>query len=488
MSNYSRPSLEVADVFRLSGAQYKKSQQGHLSLAQLKVMSAIERCRSAQLGAHHLHCETDAIAYNSCRNRHCPKCQGSSAKRWYAGRAQQLLPVDYYHVVFTLPAEVAQLAFYNKALMYQLLFKAASRTLLTIAGDNRHLGAEIGTTMVLHTWGSAMTHHPHVHCIVPGGGLDNAKQWKACKKGFFLPVRVLSRLFRRLYMQGTRCRFYNKALMYQLLFKAASRTLLTIAGDNRHLGAEIGTTMVLHTWGSAMTHHPHVHCIVPGGGLDNAKQWKACKKGFFLPVRVLSRLFRRLYMQGVRKLYASGQLLCFGKLARAIGFEHAAHFTTWCKQQQSMEWVVYAKPPFAGPQAVLKYLSRYTHRVAIANRRLQAVDETHVTFQYKDYRRKGNNMHRSMELTCDEFMRRFLLHVLPTGFHRIRHYGLLASKAKLNIARQALNVAEPQEAKETGDDKKTDSTPFVCRLCQSPMMISALRLPAYLARAPPQSK
>ena len=393
MSSCSRPPLEVADVFRLSGTQYKSAQHRHLSLAQLKVMSAIERCRSAQLGAHHLHCEhchTDAIAYNSCRNRHCPKCQGSSAKRWFAAREQQLLPVEYYHVVFTLPGEVAQLA------------------------------------------------------------------------------------------------FYNKAQMYQLLFKAASQTLLTIAGDTRHLGAEVGTTMVLHTWGSAMMHHPHVHCIVPGGGLDKAKQWKACKKGFFLPVRVLSRLFRRLYMQGVRELYESTQLLCFGELAQTSGFEHTGHFMAWCKQQQSMEWVVYAKPPFAGPQAVLKYLSRYTHRVAIANRRLQSVDETHVSFTYKDYRRKGNNMHRTMQLTCDEFMRRFLLHVLPTGFHRIRHYGLLASKAKLNMARQALHVAPPPEIKNPANESKTDSAPFVCRQCQSPMKMSALRLPAYLPRAPPK--
>jgi hypothetical protein len=393
MSSCSRPPLEVADVFRLSGTQYKSAQHRHLSLAQLKVMSAIERCRSAQLGAHHLHCEhchTDAIAYNSCRNRHCPKCQGSSAKRWFAAREQQLLPVEYYHVVFTLPGEVAQLA------------------------------------------------------------------------------------------------FYNKAQMYQLLFKAASQTLLTIAGDTRHLGAEVGTTMVLHTWGSAMMHHPHVHCIVPGGGLDKAKQWKACKKGFFLPVRVLSRLFRRLYMQGVRELYESTQLLCFGELAQTSAFEHTGHFMAWCKQQQSMEWVVYAKPPFAGPQAVLKYLSRYTHRVAIANRRLQSIDETHVSFTYKDYRRKGNNMHRTMQLTCDEFMRRFLLHVLPTGFHRIRHYGLLASKAKLNMARQALHVAPPPDIKKTANESETDSAPFVCRQCQSPMKVSALRLPAYLPRAPPK--
>ena len=393
MSSCSRPPLEVADVFRLSGTQYKSAQHRHLSLAQLKVMSAIERCRSAQLGAHHLHCEhchTDAIAYNSCRNRHCPKCQGSSAKRWFAAREQQLLPVEYYHVVFTLPGEVAQLA------------------------------------------------------------------------------------------------FYNKAQMYQLLFKAASQTLLTIAGDTRHLGAGVGTTMVLHTWGSAMMHHPHVHCIVLGGGLDKAKQWKACKKGFFLPVRVLSRLFRRLYMQGVRELYESTQLLCFGELAQTSGFEHTGHFMAWCKQQQSMEWVVYAKPPFAGPQAVLKYLSRYTHRVAIANRRLQSVDETHVSFTYKDYRRKGNNMHRTMQLTCDEFMRRFLLHVLPTGFHRIRHYGLLASKAKLNMARQALHVAPPPEIKNPANESKADSAPFVCRQCQSPMKVSGLRLPAYLPRAPPK--
>ena len=393
MSSCSRPPLEVADVFRLSGTQYKSAQHRHLSLAQLKVMSAIERCRSAQLGAHHLHCEhchTDAIAYNSCRNRHCPKCQGSSAKRWFAAREQQLLPVEYYHVVFTLPGEVAQLA------------------------------------------------------------------------------------------------FYNKAQMYQLLFKAASQTLLTIAGDTRHLGAEVGTTMVLHTWGSSMMHHPHVHCIVPGGGLDKAKQWKACKKGFFLPVRVLSRLFRRLYMQGVRELYESTQLLCFGELAQTSGFEHTGHFMAWCKQQQSMEWVVYAKPPFAGPQAVLKYLSRYTHRVAIANRRLQSVDETHVSFTYKDYRRKGNNMHRTMQLTCDEFMRRFLLHVLPTGFHRIRHYGLLANKAKLNMARQALHVAPPPEIKNPANESKADSAPFVCRQCQSPMKVSGLRLPAYLPRAPPK--
>lgn len=390
----SRPPLEVADVFRFSGKDYKASHQGHLSLSQLKVMSAIERCRSAQLGAHHLHCDTcesDVIAYNSCRNRHCPKCQGSSAKRWYKARAEQLLPVDYYHVVFTLPSEVAQLA------------------------------------------------------------------------------------------------FYNKALMYQLLFKAASQTLMTIARDKRHLGVEIGTTMVLHTWGSAMTHHPHVHCIVPGGGVDECKHWKACKKGFFLPVRVLSRLFRRLYMQALRELYNAEQLLCFGELAGSIGFDNPAQFATWCKQQQEQEWVVYAKPPFAGPNAVLKYLSRYTHRVAIANSRLKSIDDTHVRFAYKDYRRKGNNMHRSMQLSHDEFMRRFLLHILPSGFHRIRHYGLLASRAKLNCARKALGSEPVVPRIQVKEQSEEDTPPFVCRQCQSPLKIMTIKTPAYLPRAPPKT-
>lgn len=393
MSGTSRPPLEVADVFRLLGDNYKQANQGHLSLAQLKVMSAIERCRSAQLGAHHLHCDkcdTDQIAYNSCRNRHCPKCQGTSAKRWFAAREQQLLPVEYYHVVFTLPAEVAQLA------------------------------------------------------------------------------------------------FYNKSLMYQLLFRAASQTLMTIAKDPRHLGAEIGATMVLHTWGSAMTHHPHVHCIVPGGGLDEQKQWKACRKGFFLPVRVLSRLFRRLYMQGLAELYDTQKLLCFGELIQLTGFENAAHFTNWCKQQQSREWVVYAKRPFAGPEAVLRYLARYTHRVAIANSRLVSINEDKVTFKYKDYRRKGNNMHRSMQLTPHEFIRRFLLHVLPTGFHRIRHYGLLASKTRLNHARLALGVESTESSVQQKKEPDPPASPFVCQQCQLPMTIMAVHAFPYLPRAPPE--
>ncbi|WP_158966715.1 IS91 family transposase [Paraglaciecola sp. L3A3] len=389
----SRPALEVADVFRFYGAQYKTQQQGHLSLHQLKVMSAIERCRSAQLGGHQLHCgkcETDLIAYNSCRNRHCPKCQSSAAKRWLKARQAQLLPVEYYHVVFTLPEEVAQLAFYNKAHMYDLLFSAASQTLNTIARDPKHLGADIGSTMVLHTWGSAMTHHPHVHCIVPGGGISLDKH-----------------------------------------------------------------------------------------------SWKSCKKGFFLPVRVLSRLFRRLYMQGVRQLYKDEQLQCFGKLAGTTSFNDSSKFNDWTRAQQQREWVVYAKRPFAGPQAVLAYLSRYTHRVAIANSRLQKMDKYHVHFKYKDYRRKGNNMHKVMRVDTDEFIRRFMLHVLPNGFHRIRHYGLLGSQTKLKRARQLLKVTEPEPVACSGESEASPA-PFTCRQCHSPLTIMAITEPIYRPRAPPK--
>lgn len=282
-----RTSLEVADIFRTYGAHYKATQQGHLSLNQLKVISAIQRCRSAQLGSHLLHCpqcNTQIIAYNSCRNRHCPKCQSSAAKRWLKARQTQLLPVDYYHVVFTLPAAISQLAFYNKTEVYQLLFRAAAQTLTTIAGDPKHLGAQIGATMVLHTWGSAMTHHPHVHCIVPGGG---------------------------------------------------------IALDKQH--------------------------------------WQACKAGFFLPVRVLSRLFRRVFVDGLRQLFADNTLLFYGDMAKLSA---PSDFSDWCTQQQSREWVVYAKRPFAGPEAVLAYLSRYRHRVAISNSRLREINDKYVTFTY----------------------------------------------------------------------------------------------------------
>jgi hypothetical protein len=386
----ARPALEVGDIFRDNAPRYKRTEKGHLSLEQLKVISAITRCRSAQLGGHQLHCshcETDTIAYNSCRNRHCPKCQSSAAKRWLEARQSQLLSVDYYHVVFTLPAEVAQLAFYNKADVYGLLFSAASQTLMTIARDKKHLGADIGATMVLHTWGSSMTHHPHVHCIVPGGGISH---------------------------------------------------------DKGH--------------------------------------WQSCKKGFFLPVKVLSRLFRRLFVEGLRRLYDEGRLQCFGKIAELVT---PALFDKWCYVQQTREWVVYAKKPFAGPEAVLAYLSRYTHRVAIANSRLTKVDEQHVSFTYKDYRLKGRAKRKTMQLGTMEFMRRFMLHVLPSRFHRIRHFGLLASRTKLALARRLLVMPKLEESLTLPSD---DDVPFKCHACQNTMTVSAITEPLYLSRAPPRKE
>ena len=330
-----RPALEVADVLRTHGPAWRKKQAGHLSLAQLKVMSAIEQCRTAALGGHALRCdacEHEEISYNSCRNRHCPKCQARAAQRWLDARQADLLPVEYYHVVFTLPAQIGLIAYTNKAVIYQLLFDVAAQTLMTIAADPKHLGAQIGASLVLHTWGSALTHHPHVHGIVPGGGLSP---------------------------DGTR--------------------------------------------------------------------WVACRRGFFLPVRVLSRLFRRRFIEELEKLHRAGQLQFFGDEAKLLD---PGAFARWLAPLRACEWVVYAKRPFAGPEAVLAYLSRYTHRVAISNRRLLAMNEHGITFRWKDYRAKGRTRHKTMTLAAEEFMRRFLLHVLPRGFHRIRHYGLLANAAR----------------------------------------------------------
>jgi hypothetical protein len=348
-----RASLEVADIFRSAGPGYRAAHAGHLSLAQLKVMSAIETCRTAALGGHVEACEDCGhwrIAYNSCRNRHCPKCQGAAARAWLAEREADLLPVGYFHVVFTLPAEVADIAFHNKAVVYDLLFRAASQTMLTIAADPKHLGARIGITAVLHSWGSAMTWHPHVHMIVPGGGIAQG---------------------------GTR--------------------------------------------------------------------WIASRPAFLLPVRVLGKLFRRLFLTRLIELHDAGKLAFFGSMAQLT--ERDA-FLQHLGPARKMRWVVYTKPPFAGPQAVLAYLSRYTHRVAISNRRLLAFDERGVTFSYKDYRRDEADRQRVMTLATDEFIRRFLLHILPRGFHRIRHYGLLAGssrKASLALARKLLAVAAPAE-------------------------------------------
>jgi hypothetical protein len=338
-------------------------------------MSAIEQCRSAALGGHVLRCEgcgTDQVSYNSCRNRHCPKCQSSAAQRWLDARRADLLPVEYYHVVFTLPAPIADLAYQNKAAIYGLLFDVAAEVLLTIAADTRHLGARIGATLVLHTWGSALTHHPHVHGIVPGGGL------------------------------------------------------------------------------------------APDG-----KTWIACRPGFFLPVRVLSRLFRRRLLEGLQQLHRTGQLQFFGEHA---ALQDAKVFAGWLAPMRRCQWVVYAKRPFAGPQAVLAYLSRYTHRVAISNSRLVALDARGVTFRWKDYRAKGRTRHKTMTLAPDEFMRRFLLHVLPGGFHRIRHYGLLANGNRrdcLAIARTALDVNVEVQASEPA----MRAPAFICRHCGQPLAI-----------------
>jgi hypothetical protein len=358
----SRPKLEVADVFHRHATAWRKANAGHVSLDQLKVMSAIEQCRSAALGGHVERCQDcghSRIAYNSCRNRHCPKCQGAAARDWLAAREADLLPVGYFHLVFTLPAEISGIAYQNKAVIYDLLFRAAAETLLTIAADPRHLGARIGATAVLHTWGSAMTHHPHVHMIVPGGGIS----------------------------------------------------------------------------------------------LDGSR-WISCRPGFLLPVRVLSRLFRRLFLAGIAEAHAAGRLAFFGEIE---GLRDRRAFAAHLTPLRQKNWFVYAKPPFAGPEAVLAYLARYTHRVAIANSRLLALDERGVTFRYKDYRRDGQARYCTMTLTADEFIRRFLLHVLPKGLHRIRHYGLLASAGcKANIARARELIAVPLPSDPPAEDDNTD--------------------------------
>jgi len=385
-----RTSLEVADIFRTAGPAYRAAHAGHLSLTQLKVMTAIENCRTAALGGHVEACEDCGhwrIAYNSCRNRHCPKCQGAAARTWLAEREADLLPVGYFHVVFTLPAEIASVAFQNKAVVYDLLFKAASETMLTIAADPRHLGARIGITAVLHTWGSALTHHPHVHMVVPGGGIA---------------------------LDGTR--------------------------------------------------------------------WISTRPAFLLPVRVLGKLFRRLFLSRLIQLYDAGKLAFFGSLASLT--ERRA-FLRHLAPVRKTRWVVYAKAPFAGPEAVLAYLSRYTHRIAISNRRLISFDEKGVTLRYKDYRRDGPERQSVMTLATDEFIRRFMSHVLPRGFHRIRHYGLLASssrKANLVRARALLEVAAPPD--EAILEEPVDLRP-PCPCCGGHMIIIETYERWRQPRAPP---
>ena len=359
-----RPGLEVADIFRAHGSAYRREHAGHLNLPQLRVMSAIENCRSAALGGHVSACTKcghQHVAYNSCRNRHCPKCQGLAARDWMQARIEDLLPVEYFHAVFTLPTQIADIAFQNKAAVYGLLFKASAETLLTIAADPKHLGAQIGMTSVLHTWGSAMTHHPHVHVIVPGGGLSP---------------------------DGTR--------------------------------------------------------------------WTACRPGFFLPVKVLSRLFRRLFLEGLARLHKAGKLAFFGELA---GLADADTFAAWLAPLRKIDWVVYAKPPFGGPEAVLAYLSRYTHRVAISNHRLVSADAGTVAFRWKDYRIKRGDRMKVMRLTTEEFIRRFLVHILPSGFHRIRHTGFLANgirRDRIEKIRRLIDTA-PAPDQTIGEDGRTDA-------------------------------
>ena len=371
-----RPSLEVADIFRAAGPAYRNAHAGHLSLTQLKAMTAIENCRTAALGGHVEACEDCGhwrIAYNSCRNRNCPKCQGAAARTWLAAREADLLPVGYFHVVFTLPAPIAAIAFQNKGLLYDLLFRAASQTMMTIAADPKHLGARIGITAVLHTWGSALTHHPHVHMVVPGGGI----------------------------------------------------------------------------------------------ALDGSR-WISSRPAFLLPVRVLGALFRRLFLTQLIQLHQAGKLAFFGSLA---ALTDRRVFGRHIGPVRKKRWVVYAKAPFAGPEAVLAYLSRYTHRVAISNRRLISFDEAGVTLRFKDYRRDGAERQQVMTLATDEFIRRFLIHVLPRGFHRIRHYGLLASsthKDAMALARRLLGVAAPAEEPEP--EEPTDHRP-PCPCCGGQMTI-----------------
>jgi Putative transposase/Transposase zinc-binding domain len=371
-----RPSLEVADIFRGHGPAWRRANAGHVSLGQLKVMSAIESCRTAALGGHVARCEKCAhsqISYNSCRNRHCPKCQAAAAKDWLAAREADLLPVPYYHVVFTLPAAIADIAYQNKTVIYDLLFKASAETLITIAADPRHLGARVGITSVLHTWGSAMTHHPHVHMIVPGGGIS----------------------------------------------------------------------------------------------LDG-ERWVACRSGFFLPVRVLSRLFRRLFLEKLIAAHKAGHLKFFGQYA---ALADAQAFATYLAPLRRTEWIVYAKRPFGGPQAVLAYLSRYTHRVAIANSRLVACDRANVTFRWKDYRADGRQ--KVMTLATGEFIRRFLIHVLPQGFHRIRYYGLLASATRADNIARVRRLLDVPEAGDTNCAEATEPKPLSqpCPCCGGRMII-----------------
>jgi hypothetical protein len=347
-----RPKLEVADVFRRYGEAYRQQHGPSLSTAQRRVMTAIEVCRRAALGGHLERCDGchhERPCYNSCRDRHCPKCQSLARAEWVEKRRSEVLATHYFHVVFSVPAQIASIAYQNKELVYGILFRATAETLSTIAADPQHLGAEIGFFAVLHTWGQTLLHHPHLHCVVPGGGISP---------------------------EGTR--------------------------------------------------------------------WISCRPRFFLPVRVLSRLFRRLFLTYLQEAFDSGRLHFFSSLQ---ALQDPQAFTRHLDPVRKLKWVVHAKPPFAGPQQVVDYVGRYTHRVAISNHRLVDIEDAHVKFNWKDYR--DNQQQKTMTLSAEEFIRRFLLHVLPSGFHRIRYYGFLGNrhrKEKLGHCRQLLGLTPPKES------------------------------------------
>ena len=382
----ARPVLEVADIFRDHGPGWREANRRHVSLDQLKVMSAIERCRTAALGGHVARCENAAcghteIGYNSCRNRHCPKCQAAASRQWLADREAELLPVPYFHIVYTLPSQLRDIAYQNKRVVYDLLMKASADTTLTIAADPKRLGAKIGITAVLHTWGSAMTHHPHVHMIVPGGGLS-----------------------------------------------------------------------------------------------EDGSRWIAARENFLLHVNVLRELFRGRFLALLTKAHADGQLQFYNRLAALADMKL---FKRFLAPRRRIDWVVHCKPPFAGPKQVLRYLSRYTHRVAISNRRLVAADDGGIAFRYKDYRIDGPGRWKTMTLAPGEFIRRFLIHVLPKGLHRIRHYGLFANgnrAANLVRARELLGVpvSEPEATPEpaaTPELEQAKTLPQPCPWCGGRMIV-----------------
>ena len=375
--------LEVADVIRSCGPAFLERFGDSLSSQQRRVLDDLVRCRTAALGGHVEacdRCEHQRIAYNSCRNRHCPKCQGTAAARWMGSRAAELLPVEYFHVVFTLPAAIGPIALQNPRVVYGILFRAAAETLLQIAADPKHLGAEIGFLAVLHTWGQNLQHHPHVHCVVPGGGLS------------------------------------------------------------------------------------------PDGS-----RWIACRPGFFLPVRVLGRMFRGKFLALLRGAFDRGRLSFHGKLA---SLAEPGEFRHQLATAAKTEWVVHAKPPFGGPEQVLKYLARYTHRVAISNHRLAALEGDEVSFRWKDY--AHGSRQKTMKLKAVEFIRRFLLHVLPAGFVRIRHYGFLANRGcreKLALSRTLLEIGAAHgpnpPAAITGPKESVESRPetHACPVCGAGRMV-----------------